>query len=177
MLVQLGTRTTTQDFVDLLYECHGRIHKFLAFATELATSIDLPAAEAKEVASQIHRYFAVSFPLHLADEDESITPALANDATTRAALARMHADHAAHDHLVARLVTLAAAIERDPACLATVRAELRAAAGALTAALEPHLVLEEHVIFPALRRLPQSMRDDLRAAMQARREQVLSITS
>lgn len=172
MLVQIGQRSAPQDVVDTLYECHARIRKFLSFATQLATA-RVPDDEAREVASQIHRYFAVSFPLHLADEDELITPLLSTQRTLAATLARMQRDHADHEEAVARLASLSARIEREPRALGDLHSALGETAQSLSAALEPHLALEEREIFPALRGLPAPVRDELRGQMRARRERVM----
>jgi len=172
MLVQLGSRSAEQDVVDLLHECHGRIRKFLTLAGTLAAAHDVAAAEAAEVASRIARYFAVSYPLHLADEEQSILPVLEREGDVREALARMQSDHAEHEHEVARVVEICRAIEQDPHTLGTRRDALGEAAAQLSASLEPHLAVEEAEVFPALRRLPQAIRDELRAAMRARRETI-----
>ncbi len=171
MLHTLGKRATSEDAVELLVECHGRIRKFLGFARALADKPEAPASEVRAVAGQIRRYFSVALPLHIADEEELITPRLAtaNDAVARA-LATMHGDHAAHAAEIARLVALCSELEREPARLAQRAGELHASAVQCTADLEPHLELEERVVFPALRHLPATQRDEIRHGMRARRE-------
>ncbi|MGE5185042.1 MAG: hemerythrin domain-containing protein, partial [Acidobacteriota bacterium] len=103
MLHTLGKRAASEDVVDLLVECHGRIRKFLGFARALADKPEAPAGEVRAVAGQIRRYFAVALPLHIADEEEAIMPRLAaaSDDVTRA-LAAMHREHAAHAGEIAR---------------------------------------------------------------------------
>ncbi len=57
------------------------------------------------MAADIHRYFSSAFPLHLADEDESLALRLRGASQeVDAALATMSADHEAHISDVRRLV-------------------------------------------------------------------------
>jgi iron-sulfur cluster repair protein YtfE (RIC family) len=170
MLVSLGQRRSADDVVDLLLECHGRIRAFLGHARRLAATPGAPVAEAQELAGRVRRYFVEAYPLHVADEDELVIPRLVDRGPdVDAALAAMHAEHRAHDEHVARLVALCAAIEAAPGDLAATAGALAEAVDALAAQVDPHLALEERVIFPALRALPQAERDEIRAGMKRRR--------
>ena len=175
MLVQIGQRSLAQDVVALLYECHARIRTFLELARRMATTPTLDAVDTRTTAAQVRRYFTLAFPLHLQDEDETLIPRLRGQhADVDAALDKMHLDHEEHAEAVRRLVAICSALEQDPRQLPARANELGDAASALTAALEPHLVLEETVIFPALAQLPREARDEMRIAMRARREPVTS---
>ena len=170
MLVQLGQRARNPDVVDLFAECHARIRKFLAMARRLAAE-GKPDSEAQRVAGHIQRYFAVGFPLHLADEDELVIPTLSGySARVDESLARMHAEHALHEPAVTRLIELCAAIERSPDEIETAREALASATETLALLLEDHLEDEERVIFPAMRLLPKTVRDQIRGSMRAKRE-------
>jgi hemerythrin-like domain-containing protein len=170
MLVQLGPRTANEDVVDLLLECHGRMRKFLVLARRLAEAADAPAAELRDTARQIGRYFSEAFPLHVADEDDALAPRLAGKSReVDRALAAMAADHQEHEPSVARLVALCQAIGDDPAQLAAVAGELARVAADLATALESHLELEERAIFPHVRQLPTADQDAIRAALRDRR--------
>ncbi len=171
MLVQIGKQGTSGDVVDLLVECHGRIRKVLAFARQLADKPEAPPGEVRAVAGQIRRYFAVAFPLHVADEEELIAPRLAGTgAAVARALATMHRDHGAHAAEIARLVEICGELEREPGRLASRVGELAASAAQVAADLEPHLELEERVVVPAIRGLAEAQRDAIRSGMRARRE-------
>lgn len=171
MLVQLGAPRPSSELVDLLLACHGRIRKFTQLAARLAAARGAPEAELAELAAQIRRYFTVSFPLHVADEDDHLGPRLAGtSAEVDDALARMHAEHTAHAAPVARLVAICDELEHAPARQMALAAELAEVAAALDAAFAPHLALEERVVFPALARLPAAERDALRDALRERRE-------
>ena len=173
MLVTLGQRAKSEEVVDLLVECHGRIRKFLGFARDLATAREAPHDEIRALATQVRRYFAVSLPLHVADEEELIEPALAGTSVeVDAALAAMHAEHATHGPALARLVGACAELERDPSALPRIAEVLAATTATLAAEFEPHLAREERVIFPALAALDAAKRDAIRAGMRARREQI-----
>src|SRR5512138_411206 len=73
MLLQLGRRVASEDVVDLLDECHGRIRRFLAMARALANAPrDAALSEIVATASQVRRYFAEGFALHVEDEEIDI---------------------------------------------------------------------------------------------------------
>lgn len=174
MLVQIGQRRTPEDVVDLLEECHQRIRRFLSLARQIATGEGVADDVVRSVAGQVQRYFAVAFPLHLADEEELVAPRLAGaSGEVDRALATMRSDHAAHEATVTRLAELCAVLARDPRPCATSRGELTATAAELAAGLEPHLELEERVIFPAIRCLPASEREAIHRGMRVRRERAL----
>jgi iron-sulfur cluster repair protein YtfE (RIC family) len=171
MLVQLGQRNAKDDLVELLIECHGRMRKYLVLAHRLAESSGAGDAEIREVANQIRRYFAESFPLHVADEDEALAPRLAGkNESVDQALGKMSADHAAHEPAIQRLVGLCTRIAGDPRSLAATAPDLAGAAGWLATELESHLELEEREIFPLVRLLPADQQAAIRAALRDRRE-------
>lgn len=173
MLVKIGQRSLAQDVVELLYECHARIRKFLELARRLAATPTLGDADIRTAAMQVRRYFKAAFPLHLQDEDEILTPRLGKQsAAVDEALAKMHADHVEHAPLVDRLVALCSTLETDPHKLPALANELGETAAALTSVIEPHLALEEKTIFPALRQLPREIHDEMRVAMRELREPV-----
>lgn len=172
MLVSIGRRPASEGLVDLLGECHHRIRTFLRSAERLASASDPIGEDAITAARDIHRYFSSAFPLHLADEDESIAPRLrGSTAEIDRALATMSADHQAHGADVRCLVEMAFELRetgREPslARLATVTATLGLA-------LEAHLELEERVLFPAIRALDVPVQLVIVSEMRARREHAI----
>jgi hemerythrin-like domain-containing protein len=170
MLVQLGQRQTSEDVVDLLRDCHERIRRFLIQARVLAEAACTDPEEIRAAASQIRRYFTEAFPMHVSDEDEQIVPRLrgASPDVDRA-LAMMASGHASHGALIARLVAICASLEQDPRRLSVASVELTRIAALLATELEAHLELEERAIFPAVRHLPEHVRDAIRGAIRARR--------
>jgi hemerythrin-like domain-containing protein len=169
MLVQLGKRTSSEDVVDLLHECHGRIRRFLVLARRLAVSSDAPSAEIAATAGQIRRYFAESFPLHTADEEIDIVPRIRGNGRAFDGLARIHADHHWHASAIAELIVLCSVLERDPGQAAEISQQLHAVAAQLAADLESHMEFEERTMFPALRQLPGHEQAAILAAMRRRR--------
>jgi iron-sulfur cluster repair protein YtfE (RIC family) len=173
MLVQLGRRTRSTDVVDALYECHGRIRQFLQLAQCLAVSRDLDDVDVRSLTAPIIRYFTVGFPMHVADENDSIFPRLAGRSEQLdAALAQVRADHDQHEHLD-RLVAICREMARDPRQHAARSNELAATTERLTLDLEAHLALEELTIFPALRDLRVTDRATIQAEMRRRRDAAL----
>lgn len=166
-LVRIGAGPPPGHLGGLLLECHGRIRAFLAIARRLAAGVEADPSEVQEAARGIHRYFATAFPLHVADEEETIWPALrGTDPQLDAALDEASAEHGGHARMVAELIESAASLAtpgRGPA------AALGAVAAALEAELVPHLDAEERAIFPALGRLPVATVESLSAALRGRR--------
>lgn len=166
MLHSIGRRQHEPELADALSECHDRIRGFLDLAHRAATTPGLTSDDIRTAASQIHRYFTVAFPLHVADEEESIVPRLrGRDEVLDTALARMQDDHTEHADLVEILVARCDQLMRAP----RQSAALGEVADTLTLALEAHLGLEELVIFPALDTLSHLEVAAIRSEMRARR--------
>jgi hemerythrin-like domain-containing protein len=171
MLVQLGKRNETLHVVDLLVECHGRIRRFLGIARQLAEVREPTTDVVRDTAGQVRRYFSEALPLHIADEDDQVSQSLRGHSdSVDEALDKMSQEHVHHEVLVARLIDVCTLLQREPERLEELAMELRDAAVLLQAAFEPHLAREETVIFPALRTLPASDLDAIKAAMRDRRE-------
>jgi iron-sulfur cluster repair protein YtfE (RIC family) len=172
VLVTLGARANTSEVVDLLASCHRKIRQHIVFARRLASEgAQHGVDEIRATAGQVRRYFAIALPLHIADEDQSIAPLLAElPEPVAGALATMAGDHERHQPLIDRLVELCAELERDPARLGALALDLGHVAAQLSIELSVHLELEEHVVFPAVRALPEAMRAELLLAMRGRRE-------
>jgi iron-sulfur cluster repair protein YtfE (RIC family) len=168
MLVSIGSRREGGNVVDLFLDCHARIRRFAALAVRLPAGPD--PTEIATTAAAIRRYFAEALPLHVADEELEVHPRLAGrDPAVDAALATMSAEHAEHEPAVARLIAVCTTLAAEPARLAALAPELTTLATDLVARFETHLVLEESVIFPALRALPAADLETLRLAVHARR--------
>ena len=153
MFVQIGRRQPPEGLVTLFLECHGRIRAFTEIALRLGEQEDVPPEEVVDASARCLRYFTEALPLHIADEEESLLPLLrGREAAVDAALELMHAQHEAHEPLLAELVD--ALRERRGAPEATsARARLATAARRAQPELLLHLEHEERVLFPAARRL------------------------
>jgi len=153
MLTTLGKRSLAKPSVsDRLLDCHARIRKLGALALRLAAGA--PSAQARDAAEQLHRYFSIALPLHIADEDESVRPRLERlgDPTVDAALGSMTIEHVEIEATLAELLESWLAIIQGPTdarCLGT-----RGPAIALERQMLAHLHDEETFIFPALALLP-----------------------
>ncbi len=168
MLVTLGTRSAPVDLVDLLLECHHRIRRFLALAGALTAGWQ--DDEIRVTAAQIRRYFADGLPLHVADEDETIAPALAGaPPAVIEAMGQMSREHVEMAPAIERLIDICAQLAADPRQQAALAPTLTATVTELTRRFESHLALEEQMVFPAVLALPHSVREELRGAIQRRR--------
>jgi len=153
MLHSIGRKAESENIVDLLLACHGRIRMFLTLAKAIAEPDAGGREEIVEATERIRRYFLVALPLHVEDEEQGVVPRLQDRSPgLDAALDRMCDEHAEH---VAPLRVLLASCDSLAAAPgdARARAALSRAAEVLGDALEPHLAAEESVVFPAIRAL------------------------
>lgn len=171
MLVSIGRRTTTDDFVELLLECHQRIRSFARLAVELGNRTDLPASDLVEGCTRCERYFREGLPLHVEDEEQTLLPRVqGHDQGTDDALRTMHREHLEHGPELERLLAALGAVRLHPTEPGP-RAALERVAGSLQQAFEGHLQTEEALVFPAWKRLvpPEEQRravGELRARRQ-----------
>ena len=174
MLLRIGQQPDlSADLVGALRQCHERIRFFSELACTIAQRHDAPPEQIAEAARRVRRYFTEALPLHVADEEETLTPRLTGrDDELDRELERMRAEHADHAPLVAELLALLEPLERDPGSLArSPRAEaLARSAARLRNELARHLADEEATIFPAIARLPEAEQERVRREIRRRRE-------
>jgi iron-sulfur cluster repair protein YtfE (RIC family) len=160
---------TEPSLVALLSECHQRIRHFIRLAGEIAARTEAPLEQVVQACEDVKRYFSIAFPLHVADEEQSVLPRLhprcpqleqaLND------MPRQHLEHAPKlQGLLARLDAVRAT-PRD----SRLRAELGSLAAELEQELSAHLALEEDLIFPALAQLETGVQEQIVAELRARR--------
>lgn len=168
MLIGRAPRQASHDLVELLLECHQRIREFAALAVAVAEPEGAPPEQVREDCARVCRYFTEAFPLHVADEERSILPRLmGNSQRVDDALSLMQLQHRTHDAPLAELLSLcttANGIDRQ--------ARLRVVATELQEDFERHLVLEESIVFPAIRsvlsaEMQRKIVEELRARRQA----------
>lgn len=157
--------------MDALIDCHERIRQMISLARKIAAAEGRADSEIREAAGRVRRYFTESLGHHVADEEESILPRLrGRDAAVDAALEGMEHEHRDHEENVARLVAACAELERQPAQLSRLRAEIDHVSTRLVEDFDAHLDGEEKIVLPAIRRLlSQDERAQIRAEMRARR--------
>jgi len=152
---------------ELLLECHERIRRFTALAEKLAAA-DAPAEELGEAARSLVRYFSLSLPLHVQDEDLSLRPRLERVAEIPE-LADMSAQHEAIEARLAELIPRWQRVAEGPSERDALRETLASGARALADQMDAHLALEERAILPAMDRLAPAELDAIAAEMRARR--------
>jgi len=175
MLNQIRTSeaVTTEGPVGLLLGCHERIRHFTGMAMRLAENPDSPPEEICRAAEAVLRYFAVSLPLHEADENDSIFPRLhralpAGDVVRKAA-ETMVSQHQAINELLQTIVPLWQAAQSQPVELRDLAPELKQLTNRLRLHFAAHLAMEEDVIFPMVEKLPAEQRRQIEIEMKARR--------
>ncbi len=175
MLVSLRTETPSRDpahdetnVIGRLESCHARIRHFLDVAARLPNA-DAPAAEVAEAAQNLARYFSVGFPLHAADEDDSLLPRLRLcSPSVASAVDRMAQEHHELETLLSSLLPVWRGAAAWPGC----RQQLLTAEPIrqdLDELLRGHLALEEAEVFPAVTRLSAAHQADLIQEMRQRR--------
>jgi len=155
----------------LLGECHERIRHFSALAIRLATAEGAAPAEITETCGSLIRYFGQGLPLHEADEERSVTPALEAAGAApalHAALVRMEAEHRAIHRELDRLMRTWQILTHSPDKLPRHTHALEVGSRRLDALFEVHLALEEERVFPAIEALPPSARAHLAQEIVAR---------
>jgi len=151
MLIKIGSETNPSDIVGLLTACHERIRFFIDLAVRLADTTDTPDVDIRDVATRIVRYFSESFPLHVADEEETIIPRLSGRVPVLdSALQAMERDHAEHKPRLESLIGICRALKASPEQLPTLRKPLHDVAAGLGEDFNAHLCEEEKIVLPAI---------------------------
>jgi iron-sulfur cluster repair protein YtfE (RIC family) len=160
--------------VEMLRDCHARIRHFTQLGCTLAGAQGAPESEIAEASTAVFRYFKRALPLHEADENQSVFPrlrkALPPGALVREAAETMVSQHKAIDVLVAELLIPCDILRHQPERLPALAQGLQHVTGALAKIFEAHLLLEETVVFPALKEsLTPKQIQEIRHEMQQRR--------
>lgn len=171
MLHAIGKNARSEELVELLLACHGRIRTFIDLAVMIGEGTDAPDESVVDASARVQRYFSEALPLHMEDEEEGVLPRLyGRSAELDGALERMREEHDLHGGCVRRLLALCTSLRATPSD-ASARVALATTAEQLRAAFEPHLEAEERIVFPAIRNLlsiteQQAMVLELRARRQ-----------
>lgn len=171
MLLQLGAKQESEDdVVGLLLSCHRRIRHFSGLARTLGMRADLPDAEVQSACDAVLRYFTVALPLHVEDEEQSLLPRLLAQAPgLEPTLRQMESQHARQEPLLEALIEALTALRGGPQ-EATHRKAVAQAADALSRDFAEHLVMEEAILFPAVRReLSHAVQLEIRQEQRDRR--------
>jgi len=163
VLINIGPSKEPSDIVDMLLECHERIHLFVGLARQLAESKHAPKEQVQDAAARIRRYFSEALPMHVADEEKSIQPRLCGRRPEPDnALEAMLQEHRSHESLVEELVQACGVLEAFPDLLSEKREGLGRVVAGLERDFGAHLQEEEAVVLPAIRSL---LTDEERQAM------------
>jgi len=153
MLHSIGRKPHSEELVDLLLGCHGRIRTFLELAIAIGDRADASDDDVVDGSARVHRYFAEALPFHVEDEEEGVLPRLhGRSPEVDAALDRMCEEHEQHAAPLRRLLAICVSLRASPGS-ASARIAIAATARELFTELEPHLQAEERVVFPAIRAL------------------------
>ena len=163
---------------ELLAGCHERVRRSLALLQRLAThvahnGIDAPARSA---AHDVLRYFDLAAPLHHQDEERHIVPRLqaSADPALQAAAVQMLAEHGRIEALwqALRLELQALFDAVDGPHTGQALARLQTLADAFVAVHQPHLALEDGLVFPRVADLVDAAERQTMGAEMAQRRGV-----
>lgn len=163
---------------ELLAGCHDRVRRSLALLQRLAAhvagnGIDAPARSA---AHDVLRYFDLAAPLHHQDEERHIVPRLqaSADPALQAAAVQMLAEHGRIEALWQALrLELQALIDAvDGPHTGPAQARLQTLADAFVAVHQPHLALEDGLVFPSVADLVDAAERQTMGAEMAQRRGV-----
>ncbi len=178
MLVQLRLQPSPEappgDAFQLLLACHERMRTFSALAVRLARLPDVPPSQRAEAAGRVERYFSMGLPLHVEDEEHSLSPRLREVGLSPEALQALDEMTRQHEEIEAVLATLLPTwreLRDTPERYDVLKGRLEGSEP-LAKLLEAHLQLEERVLFPEARaRLTQRSLEAFAAEVRARRGQ------
>lgn len=155
--------------LEMLHACHDKVRHFAQLSLRIADHVKQHGADqqAQDAAKAVMRYFDLAAPLHHADEDEDLYPALLalNDATVSEHIHRLTAEHT-------RLASLWHAVR-------TWLTEISAGTAALPPSELPafaeryprHAQDEETLVYPHARYLSEDQLNLLGQSMTQRRQQ------
>jgi hemerythrin-like domain-containing protein len=178
MPVQIGQKTHSfSDPTGLLSDCHRRIEMFLSTLANVGRTLDRPLTP--EVGHSLElslKYFQEAAPKHTADEEASLFPRLRklDDAELQAALTQL--DHLEEDHRAAdKLHAMVDRLGRKYLATGKLDGEdvkqFRESVAGLRAIYEPHIRLEDEVVFPLAKRvLAEKDKAEIAGEMAGRRE-------
>ena len=151
---QIGSKppASYDDPAGMLVHCHRRIEGNLDSLPRILDALAACDPEAKPALGEVLRYFDRAGVRHTEDEEFSVFPRIAGDAT-RALIDTLHAEHQEHEviYLAFRTVALKLLEAPDPERIP----ELRDHAKALSGAYRDHIAREEKDLIPAIQALPE----------------------
>jgi len=135
-----------------LERSHRTLEERLADLADVARRARAEGRADVDAARDVAAFFARAVRRHEADEEASLFPRLATDATLAPLLARLTEEHRSQAALHARLDDAVVALSYAPDDAGAID-ELASVADALTAAYAIHVRDEERELFPAARQL------------------------
>jgi len=184
MPVQIGAQAHNfSDPTGLLSDCHRRIEMFLGTLEGVASLINRPLTEETRVALESAlRYFREAAPKHTADEEMSLFPRLRKMHIPDVAAAIERLAPLEHDHLLAG--SLHAEVEElgqryiSAGSLESTSVEaFRKAIAGLVSIYQPHISIEDGLVFPLAARLLSSAEKAAIAGEMAARRKARLVTS
>lgn len=159
--------------LELLYACHEKVRRFTGLTERLVAHAAARGAdaEAREAAASVLRYFEQALPLHHADEEADVFPALRalHDTALSAAIAALEDEHAALDAQWQRVAPWLRQLAAGAAAAAADFAPTQQEVADFAAAYVRHIECEEGEVFVAIERLPEAVVHAVAARMRARR--------
>jgi hemerythrin-like domain-containing protein len=161
------------DPLEMMLTCHQRIREHVTLAARLPGASAAGGEAIVDAAARLARYFTVGLPLHATDEELLLRPRLeraGDDPEIARAVTAMAAEHVPIHAAAEALVPAWEAVAGEPGRLVELATSLAAGAARLAELLEPHLAVEERLIFPLIdTRIDAAGRAALAREMRERR--------
>lgn len=140
----------------------------MRIARRLALSGPRAFSELRDAAESVRAFCIESLPQHEGDEELVMRRLAERNPELADAFAELASQHEETAADVARLVSICDVVACDPRQLPSHGRALAALAARLEATFTAHLALEERVLFPALRGLPESEQQEILGEIRTR---------
>jgi hemerythrin superfamily protein len=156
--------------LEVLLACHRRIRIYLDVAWNLADASLDDLGAIRHSASVTARYFREAFPLHTADEEQSVMPRLRQFLPElRETIQQIGQDHQREEKLLPVLIENCQHIADAPEELSRIRQRFRKMTRVMTVDIESHLQREERTLFLHIEELDETTQQDMLVEMAERR--------
>lgn len=162
---------STEDPEELLLAAHAHAREIVGLALELARAPLQPLPTIAKAAERLVRFFEHELPVHEGAEEDIVVPALlAKDRRIAPTIGLVAVQHTMLKGVARELLDQWQALARAPSELDGMRATLASATERFADMFEKHLELEESLLLPKLRDLPERERRAICARLHVPRD-------
>lgn len=167
-MLPIADLPSLEDPIEMLTACHDKVRRFSSLCIRVGEHVEQHGCDpdARQAAASALRYFEQAAPLHHADEECDLFPALRRlgDLALTAALDQIEQEHRYLAHLWAETAHWLTAVTQ-----AKVRTVPKALLSTFASTYQTHARQEEERLYPHARRLAPHVLARISQAMQVRR--------